>query len=196
MIEFIEVDRHSLEEYGRIPMAFDVKSIFKVGQNGDGSFTLTEVALDSPYIKDYDVPDQRPTEWRRDFDLSNWGFFLCRLEGKVAGAAAVTFDTPGIELLEGRSDLAILWDIRVVTDARGRGLGRALLQAAEEWARRRNCIEMKIETQNNNVPACRFYEHLGYSLREARHGAYQDFPEEIQLLWYKDLPRHQPMYRA
>ena len=49
------------------------------------------------------------------------------------------------------------------------------------------CRELKVETQNINVRACRFYARLGCELRVVRAGAYPQFPEEVQLLWYKTL---------
>jgi hypothetical protein len=46
---------------------------------------------------------------------------------------------------------------------------------------------LKIETQNSNVAACRFYAREGCQLRGIHPGAYADFPDEIQLLWYIEL---------
>ena len=91
-------------------------------------------------------------------------------------------------MLEGRSDLAVLWDIRVAPDARRRGIGAALMAAAERWAEAQGCAELKVETQNINVPACRFYARQGFTLREARRFAYPGLPDEIQLLWYRPIP--------
>jgi GNAT superfamily N-acetyltransferase len=62
-----------------------------------------------------------------------------------------------------------------------------LVRTAEEWARERGCRVMKIETQNINVPACRFYHHLGYRLRAIDRFAYPDLPDEVQLVWFKEL---------
>jgi ribosomal protein S18 acetylase RimI-like enzyme len=73
--------------------------------------------------------------------------------------------------------------------ARGRGAGRALFAAAEGWARARGCRELKVETQNVNVPACRFYMRQGCALGAVNRGAYPGLTGEIQLLWYKDLTR-------
>jgi hypothetical protein len=47
--------------------------------------------------------------------------------------------------------------------------------------------ELKVETQNINLPARRFYQRQGCVLRAVNHGAYREFPEEIQFLWYKEL---------
>jgi hypothetical protein len=57
------------------------------------------------------------------------------------------------------------------------------------WARARGCLHLKVETQNINMAACRFYEQEGCVLRTVQRGAYPELPEEVQLLWFKDLPR-------
>ena len=44
---------------------------------------------------------------------------------------------------------------------------------------------LEAETQNVNVPACRFYERMGFVLREVHPNAYPGLPDEVQLLWYK-----------
>ena len=107
----------------------------------------------------------------------------------MVGGAAVAVDTPGLTMLEGRRDLAVLWDIRVSPDARRQGVGSTLFENVEAWALLHGCRQLKIETQNTNVPACRFYERQGCHLRAIHRAVYPEFPEEVQLLWYKDLPR-------
>ena len=95
-------------------------------------------------------------------------------------------------MLEGRQDLAIVWDIRVLPEARGKGVGSALFREAEAWARAKGCRQLKVETQNINVVACRFYARHGCVLRAVNHMAYGEFPNEDQMLWYKDLSGSQP----
>ena len=65
----------------------------------------------------------------------------------------------------------------------------ALFERVEAWAQLHGCRQLKIETQNTNVHACRFYERHGCQLRVIHRAAYPELPEEIQLLWYKDLVR-------
>jgi GNAT superfamily N-acetyltransferase len=93
-------------------------------------------------------------------------------------------------MLENRSDLAVLWDLRVQPEQRRKGIGRRLFQQAAEWARVQGCTQLKIETQNVNVPACRFYArqgcHLGAVLRYGYSGC-PDVAHETMLLWYLDL---------
>jgi len=45
-----------------------------------------------------------------------------------------------------------------------------------------------VETQNINVPACRFYARQAFVLGAVNRGAYPDLPHDVQLLWYKERP--------
>ena len=83
------------------------------------------------------------------------------------------------------------WDIRVVPTYRRRGVGAALFEAAEAWALEKDCRWLKVETQNINMAACRFYERCGCVLRSVRGGAYPECPDEVELLWYKALVQPQ-----
>ena len=191
-IEVTEEPITALPDYARIPIVFTVDRVLDVTSRVDGSgdFVLTERHLDVPYQKDYDaIGGEGPLQWAGRFDLSNWAFFTARIATRRIGGAAVAFDTPGLTMLEGRRDLTVLWDLRVAPDARRQGVGSALFERVEAWARLRGCQQLKIETQNTNMPACRFYERQGCQLRMVHRAAYHDLPEEIQLLWYKDLPR-------
>jgi GNAT superfamily N-acetyltransferase len=188
-VEVSEEPLTALGEYATIPIAFEVSAVFDVSDRSDGGYSLTERPLEAPYLKDYDDAGESPARWPAWFDLSHWGLLAARAGRRLVGGAAVAFDTPGLDLLEGRGDLAVLWDIRVSPEARGRGVGRALFSAAEAWARARGCRELKVETQNVNVPACRFYQRQGCVLGAVNRRAYPGLPGEIQLLWYKDLTR-------
>jgi GNAT superfamily N-acetyltransferase len=181
----------SVDEYASIPIAFNVCSILEVTARSEHSdeFVLTERRLAAAYRKDYDsISGENPREWPRRFDMSNWVLFGARDQGRLIGGAALVFCTPGESMFEGRGDLAVLWDIRVSPEFRGQGVGAALFAAAEAKARAKGCRQIKVETQNINVAACRFYERRGCALRAVNRRAYADFPGDMQLLWYKDLP--------
>jgi ribosomal protein S18 acetylase RimI-like enzyme len=81
----------------------------------------------------------------------------------------------------------VLWDLRVASDARGKGVASALLRALEAKAETEGLVELKVETQNINVPACRFYAKSGFRLGAIDRSAYPTLPGEIQLLWYKSV---------
>jgi GNAT superfamily N-acetyltransferase len=185
-IEEITPDR--LDEYASIPIAFQVRSIFEVElvDEGLGGILLHEVPV-RPYIKDYDM-DESPVDWPQRFDTTNWGFFLAKIGDRLVGAVAVAFDTTGVFMLEARKDLSVLWDIRVRPEVRGVGI--PLFRHAVDWSRLRGCTQMKIETQNVNVPACRFYQRMGAHLGEIHRYGYTAVPavaHEVMLNWYLDL---------
>ena len=173
-----------------IPSRFTGNRIFDVLATTN-SLTLVERKLVMPFYKDYDAIE-KPSDWLRRFDTRNWVEFVATAEGVRLGAALVAWRTPSLEMLEERDDLAVLWDIRVHPKARTRGIGRALFQAVEHWAQVNGCTELKVETQNVNHGACRFYEAMGCALSQARTGAYQTLPDEVELLFRKPLGRATP----
>jgi ribosomal protein S18 acetylase RimI-like enzyme len=173
-----EVTPAELGAYGQVPIRFWVQERWTPA----GFVPVAE-----PWEKEYDAPGNRPEDWSLQFDLSNWGFFTVREEGRVVAGAAVCRDTPGVELLEERSDLAFLWDLRVAPEVRGSGIGRRLWQHCEAWCRPRGVRELRVETQDINAPACRFYARIGCELLSVTPGAYDQLPDEIQLIWGKRL---------
>ena len=142
------------------------------------------------------LPGAHPREWAQQFDLSGWVFFAAQTNGRRVGGATVASGSAGLQILEGRPDLAVLWVIRVSPEARGRGVGSMLFRAAERWAGGRGCRQLKVETQNINVPACKFYLQHGCAHGAVHRYAYPQCPEEIQLLWYKDLPKSHAAYKS
>jgi GNAT superfamily N-acetyltransferase len=183
-INIVEESMYSLSEHVTIPIAFEVERVLDVLPSSDG-FDFTERLLDSGYVKDYDALEH-PGDWNR-FDTSKWNLFAAYADRNRVGGAIVAIDTPEIDLLEGRNDLAVLWDLRVLPERRAQGIGTALLRAAEAFAARKGCRELKVETQNINVPACWFYQRQGFVLSAANRFAYPTLPDEVQLIWRKRL---------
>jgi ribosomal protein S18 acetylase RimI-like enzyme len=61
-----------------------------------------------------------------------------------------------------------LAELYVVPDQRGRGLGRALMTAALELARREGADHMDLGTGEDDIAARGLYESLGFSNREGK----------------------------
>jgi GNAT superfamily N-acetyltransferase len=87
---------------------------------------------------------------------------------------------PGaVALLEGRFAGAVTWAgegdaLRVVTIAsvvESRGVGRALLAAAEAEGRARRAVRLVISTTNDNLRALRIYQRAGFVLAALHAGA-------------------------
>ncbi|KQP12761.1 N-acetyltransferase [Pseudorhodoferax sp. Leaf267] len=171
--------------YASIPSRFTTDVVMDVGPDGP-PFMLHERHLGASFSKDYDVLEP-PRQWHALFDLSAWAVLSVSGATGRLGEALLAWNTPGVDMLEGRRDLLVLWDIRVGAGARGRGVGTALFRAAEAWGRARACTGLKVETQNVNVAACRFYRAMGCVLAQAVRGAYPGLPDEVQLIWRKPI---------
>jgi GNAT superfamily N-acetyltransferase len=179
----------SLDDYQAIPISFRVERVLRLERPpGDFlGFIFSEQPLAAPYVKDYDQPDNLPTCWAKNWDISKWGILTADVGGTLVGGAIIAWDTPEILQLQGRRDVCALWDIRVAPSHRGRGVGTALFKAAAGWSRARGAVGMKIETQSINVPACRFYAAQGCTLAAVDVHAYPELPDEIQLIWHLEL---------
>jgi GNAT superfamily N-acetyltransferase len=61
---------------------------------------------------------------------------------------------------------ALLEELYVVPERRGRGLGRALLEAAMQHARERGAARIELNTSETDVAARGLYESTGFTNRE------------------------------
>jgi GNAT superfamily N-acetyltransferase len=59
---------------------------------------------------------------------------------------------------------AAIWGLVVADKARGSGVGRRLVEAAEEWALMRGLNVMAVNSNDLRIEAQGFYEHLGYKI--------------------------------
>lgn len=184
-----EIGISELSEYAKVSNLFESDSILEVQlvENGLGGIQLKEKQVEhfTYYYDDYESPKSYPEE----FDMSNWGIFLAKIDQVPVGGVIIAYNTPGVNMLEGKKDLAVIWDIRVSPDHRGEGIGQDLFKKAVEWSRERACKKLKVETQNININACRFYASQGCKLGQINLYAYDDeeVKDEIMLLWYLDL---------
>ncbi|MGC9349294.1 MAG: GNAT family N-acetyltransferase [Anaerolineae bacterium] len=190
-IEIDEIGPDRLGDYAEVSAAFKVTSVLEIElvDQGLGGILLWEHVA-PPYEKDYDALDGGPVTWAETFDVRNWGFLLASDGNRPVGGAVIAYRTPEVRMLEERDDLGVLWDLRVAPDDRGEGVGHALFWAAAHWCEARGCRQMKIETQNTNVPACRFYRRQGCELGQIHRYAYDrdsDVADEVMLIWYLAL---------
>lgn len=179
-----------LNLYSKIPMAFESNTVFDVLplEGGLDGFSIQERSLITPFKKDYDaIKGEGPLSWPLHFNLSNWGFIVARRGNEIIGGVVIAHNTEEVRMLEGCQDLAVIWDLRVSPEYQRRGVGRKLFMASEKWAISRNSRILKIETQNNNVAACKFYSNQGCELGAINRFAYPEYPDEVQLLWFKSL---------
>ena len=118
------------------------------------------------FNREYDDPTPGPAALaERLRELLSTGDTVVLLGGAGPDGLAVlrfrrSIWTPGLE--------CYLAELYVVPPRRGHGLGRALMEAAMDLARRRGADYMDLGTGEDDVAARALYESLGFSNREGR----------------------------
>lgn len=93
-----------------------------------------------------------PAAWRNDADKDA---YFAWLDDILAGQ---------LLLEEAEHNLAAIRDIRVNMTMRRHGVGEALVDMAEQWARAKKLGGLVVETQDVNAGACQFFTRCGFSL--------------------------------
>lgn len=124
-----------------------------------------------------------------------------------AQAAALVAETPAgnvvgyvLVLFSRASAHARVYSIAVTDGARGRGLGRSLIAAAEQASEDNDCVSIRLEVRRDNAAAIALYRACGYRQFDVVSDYYHD--HEQALRFEKSLgqavPRQQtsvPYYR-
>jgi len=84
--------------------------------------------------------------------------FVAEIDGKVIGM--LTAQT-NISTAEG-SISAVLEDMVIEKSFRGKGIGKKLMQAMEDWAREKGIKRLQLLADKTNSPALAFYNKLGW----------------------------------
>jgi ribosomal protein S18 acetylase RimI-like enzyme len=92
-------------------------------------------------------------------------------EGVVTGIATCFF---GFSTFSARPLLNV-HDLAVLPASRGRGIGRALLVAAEQRARDRGCAKLTLEVREDNARARGLYQERGFRDFELAGVSYRTF---------------------
>jgi streptothricin acetyltransferase len=119
-----------------------------------------------------------PEDYTTFIDNPQKVIFFADVDGKPVGQ---------VKMVPWWNKFAYLEELTVDTEFRGKGIGRALLTRAIEWAKEQEFPGVTLETQDNNVRACMLYERTGFVLSGFDSYAYRNFPEarkEIALYWY------------
>lgn len=106
-------------------------------------------------------------QYRRHLDSNSAQVLVASLNHHLFLGSAVLFFRKG-------STLARVYSLATQPEARGRGVGAALLEAAAEAARRHGCHAVRLEVRTDNVSAIGLYEGHGYR----RIGRYSNYYED------------------
>jgi len=105
----------------------------------------------------------------------------CLLVGEINGTACAY----GLVIFRNKSDKGRIYSLAVSDEARGKGLGAALLAALECEAKRRQCRQTILEVSCNNHAAMRLYTRAGYQVIANFPHYYEDGSDALRMS--KDL---------
>ena len=187
MIRIKEISSCDFSEYDKIPMLVHIRTEYRAEKiaNGLGGILLKEVEV--PYRIKNLGKFCIASKLQEEFDISKWSFNIAYKDNNPVAGYILALQEP--KLIH-QKDIAILWDLRVKDDERQQGIGAELVLELRKKALSFGINQIRIECQNNNVIACKFYEKMGAELISIRENAYwyeKECEEKIELMWNIDL---------
>ncbi|KOP67369.1 hypothetical protein AMS62_20575 [Bacillus sp. FJAT-18019] len=139
----------------------------------DGIWSYTEEIFKEHYNKQYEL-DDIDDSYIEDEDKAVYFYYE---EDRCIGQIRLNTNWNGFGLVE---------EIYVAKGIRNKGIGTALLNQAEEWARQNQLIGLMLETQDVNLLACRFYAKHSFVIGAVDTMLYSKFPSahEKAVFWY------------
>ncbi|AZC24476.1 GNAT family N-acetyltransferase [Pseudomonas sessilinigenes] len=127
------------------------------------------------YRKCYGIDPEEFSSYRNAPDSE---VFMAYLDGQAVGHVVVSTNWNGYGHID---------ELAVHAPARGHGVARTLLEVAQFWSRRKGLPGVMLETQNNNLGACRLYERCGYvvgGVDRLRYRGIDPQTREVAIFWY------------
>jgi len=167
------IDQNLLQDVNRCDATFTVNAKLVLGaENGIIRYSVVPV---EPYQKKYIFEEKDYPSYISDPDKT---IYFAYIEEQLAGQIGV---------IKYWNEYAWIDDFFVDSEFRRHGVGKALMQKAVEWAKAKQLPGIMLETQNNNVAACRFYESFGFKIYGFDTYLYKGTnptTDEIALYWY------------
>jgi [ribosomal protein S18]-alanine N-acetyltransferase len=120
--------------------------------------------------------------FRNELEHAHGAFFTAIAEGRVVGYAGVWFVI----------DEAHITTVAVDPELRRKGIGKRLMHALLEAAKRHGMTCSTLEVRASNEGAIRLYEDLGYVVAARRKAYYPDNKEDALVMWLHDLGAWEP----
>jgi len=140
----------------------------------DAEWSFSEFLYENSYEKVYPADEEEWEEYIGNPDKTM--FFYCEND-ECSGQ---------IRLRKNWNKYAFIEDITVLKIHRKNGIGTKLVEKAVEWAKSKNLLGLMLETQDNNLLACRFYSKLGFQIGAVDTMLYANFDnaDEKAVFWY------------
>jgi len=139
-----------------------------------------------PYRKCYGID---PEEFSAFHNAPDSAIFMAYLDDEPVGHLVISTNWNGFAHID---------ELAVHAPARRHGVAKALLDVAQFWSRKKKLPGIMLETQNNNLGACRLYERCGYvigGIDQLRYRGIDPHTAEVALFWYRlfDNPLEKPL---
>lgn len=157
-VEIRPLEQFDPEGFVEIASGYTTQQCYVVRRDESDAATVFRIEIE-------ELASPRVKQWESDAEDLQWYGRLVPEQGLSLGA--YRDERPvGVAICERQAWNRTLWvrEFHVHTDCRGQGIGRALMEAVVELARRQSLQTICCETQNTNVPAIRFYRRLGFEL--------------------------------
>lgn len=175
-MQMIEIDwEKNGDELTHFEAAFTTDRIYRV-ESRDFSFALVETNLPIVYSKRYAAADIA-----ENFKTADYAAGVIDNDRRIVG-----FITAEHEIWNRSVRVSGLF---VADEYQRRGVGRKLLAAAHDFARAKNASRLRLETQNVNYPAIRFYLRHGFRLCGLDESLYDPLavPDETALFFSRPV---------
>ena len=171
-MEIVKINQQNLADINKANQPFEIIGKIKPTFAG-GNWTYTEEIYEHPYIKEY---LSNPCDYAVYIDNPDKTVFFAYSGSECIGQIILRKDWNWYAFIE---------DICVVKSSRGQGIGTALIQKAVEWAKSSGLKGLALETQDNNLLACRFYAKCGFVIGGVDTMLYRNFGNgELAVFWY------------
>lgn len=134
-----------------------------------------EIEPVEPYRKNYGIDAQEFSQYRNGADST---VLVAWLGEHAVGHMVLSTHWNGFAHID---------ELAVDASARRHGVARSLLEIAQFWSRKHHLPGIMLETQNNNLAACKLYERCGYVVGGIDHMLYRAIDpdtRETAIFWY------------
>ncbi|CAL9321201.1 GNAT family N-acetyltransferase [Streptomyces sp. SudanB182_2057] len=159
--------------------SFTTGTVFQVTATDEG-FALREVPVEPPLTKVFPEDESDGAEGSGDDGMDSRTFVAQGASGEPAGFVAVSYS--------GWNRRLIIEDIKVAPEHRGKGVGRALMELAAEFARERGAGHIWLEVTNINAPAIHAYRRMGFAFCGLDTTLYDGTPSRGEQALYMSRP--------
>ncbi|HDR7273438.1 TPA: streptothricin N-acetyltransferase SatA [Bacillus paranthracis] len=173
-----ELETNDLDNFPEIDDSFIVNarlmlSLSKVNRHIE--YTVEDVPS---YEKSYLQNDNEELAYNDYINKQNQVIYIALLHNQIIGF---------IVLKKNWNHYAYIEDITVDKKYRTLGVGKRLIDQAKQWAKEGNMSGIMLETQNNNIAACKFYEKCGFVIGGFDFLIYKGLDmtnDEVAMYWY------------